>query len=95
MAHTNTPIPEHPLKEQGLCDETAWSQALHQLAPSDHSLVTASLSVGASDEALGQHAGPSRAPAGPGWFESSWMLRRGLEVRELGSLSLQDSLFET
>jgi hypothetical protein len=30
-------------------------------------------------------AEPSGAcPAGPGWFESSWDLRRGLEVRESG-----------
>lgn len=26
----------------------------------------------------------ARSTAGPGWFESSWDLRRGLEVREGG-----------
>ncbi|MFM8899194.1 MAG: hypothetical protein ACKOF9_04490 [Burkholderiales bacterium] len=28
------------------------------------------------------------APAGPGWFDSSWLLRQGLEVTELCSLNL-------
>jgi hypothetical protein len=32
---------------------------------------------------------PGHGPAGPGWFESSWDLRRGLEVRESGDADLR------
>lgn len=28
------------------------------------------------------------APQGPGWFDSSWLLRQGLEVTELCSVAL-------
>ncbi len=31
---------------------------------------------------------PHWAPEGPGWFDSSWLLRQGLEVTELCSVGL-------
>ena len=34
--------------------------------------------------ASGPLAGPRPPAVGPGWFESSWDLRRGLEVHESG-----------
>lgn len=34
---------------------------------------------------------PRWVPTGPGWFDSSWLLRQGLEVREIESLSALDS----
>jgi hypothetical protein len=37
---------------------------------------------------------PGWVPAGPGWFDSSWILRQGLEVREIESASPQDCGFE-
>jgi len=43
----------------------------------DTSLVLRPRATGASEPA-------GACPAGPGWFESSWDLRRGLEVRESG-----------
>lgn len=33
------------------------------------------------------------APAGPGWHDSSWLLRHGLEVTEHRSVSLLESVF--
>lgn len=33
------------------------------------------------------------APAGPGWHDSSWLLRQGLEVTEHRSVSLLESVF--
>jgi hypothetical protein len=33
------------------------------------------------------------APAGPGWHDSSWLLRQGLEVTEHRSASLLESVF--
>jgi hypothetical protein len=42
-----------------------------------------------------EHAEPNWVPTGPGWFDSSWLLRQGLEVREIESLSALDSRFET
>jgi hypothetical protein len=48
--------------------------------------------------ANGESALPARtnesdwAPAGPGWFDSSWLLHQGLEVTELCSVSLLDSV---
>jgi hypothetical protein len=35
---------------------------------------------------------PRWAPQGPGWFDSSWLLRQGLEVTELCSVGLLDSV---
>jgi hypothetical protein len=32
------------------------------------------------------------APCGPGWFDSSWLLHRGLEVTELCPVVLLDSV---
>lgn len=39
-----------------------------------------------------QQIEPNWAPAGPGWFDSSWLLRQGLEVTELCSLNLLEDL---
>jgi hypothetical protein len=38
--------------------------------------------------ARGTAAGASRPPIGPGWFDSSWDLRCGLEVVEEGQADL-------
>ena len=46
-------------------------------SPLDLSLVLQPRGAGASEPAGG-------CTAGPGWYESSWDLRRGLEVRESG-----------
>ena len=35
---------------------------------------------------------PHWAPQGPGWFDSSWLLRQGLEVTELCSVGLLRAL---
>ena len=42
------------------------------------------LSLAAADTGSRHHDGQERSArvAGPGWFESSWDLHRGLEVRE-------------
>jgi hypothetical protein len=34
------------------------------------------------------------APAGPGWFDSSWLLRQGLEVTEIRSASLLENVLK-
>ena len=94
MAQADTPIPNDSASEEGLCDEALWRPALHPVGSPALSLVSASHSVGQSNEELSRHAGPTWAPAGPGWFESSWILRRGLEVREIESHSLLEHVFE-
>jgi hypothetical protein len=38
------------------------------------------------------NAEPYWAPQGPGWFDSSWLLRQGLEVTELCSAGLIDGM---
>ncbi len=38
------------------------------------------------------HAEPHWAPSGPGWFDSSWLLRQGLEVTELCSVVVNDGV---
>ncbi len=40
----------------------------------------------------GSNAEPHWAPEGPGWFDSSWLLRQGLEVTELCSVVLLDGV---
>lgn len=80
------------------------AKASHRHSPSDESPLGAGLGL-AGDMSNGlecfdltptlyeEPAEPSWAPAGPGWFDSSWQLRRGLEVREIESLDLLESVF--
>ena len=53
------------------------------------SALSPELSLFPQHRAASPLAADARCPAGPGWFESSWDLRRGLEVRESGEADVR------